>query len=104
MKKPTIRVTKWLGDLPVESGCRVFCVVFRARGVGYRPCYGGCAAPSTLWGFAILKGRYYVCDWCWKPNSRARNRGIGNVDRQMARERNFPKKCSRYTDLGDRRI
>jgi hypothetical protein len=38
MKKPTIRATKWLGDIPVEAGCSV-CpgVVFRAKGSGHRP-------------------------------------------------------------------
>ena len=32
MKKPTIRVTKWLGDIPVEANCSA-CpgVVFRAK-------------------------------------------------------------------------
>jgi hypothetical protein len=38
MKKPTIRVTKWLGDIPVEAGCGA-CpgVVFKAKGSGHRP-------------------------------------------------------------------
>ena len=38
MKKPTIRVTKWLGDIPVEGICS-FCpaVLFRAKGTGHRP-------------------------------------------------------------------
>jgi hypothetical protein len=38
MKKPTIRVAKWLGDIPVEAGCSA-CpgVVFRAKGSGHRP-------------------------------------------------------------------
>jgi len=38
MKKPAIRVTKWLGDIPVEASCSV-CpgVVFRAKGSGHRP-------------------------------------------------------------------
>jgi hypothetical protein len=38
MKKPTIRVTKWLGDIPVEAGCGV-CpgAVFRAKGSSHRP-------------------------------------------------------------------
>ena len=38
MKKPTIRVTKWLADIPVEAGCSA-CpgVVFRAKGSGHRP-------------------------------------------------------------------
>jgi hypothetical protein len=38
MKKPTIRVTKWLSDIPVEAGCTA-CpgVVFRAKGSSHRP-------------------------------------------------------------------
>jgi hypothetical protein len=38
MKKPTILVTKWLGDIPVEAGCTA-CpgVVFKAKGSGHRP-------------------------------------------------------------------
>jgi len=38
MKKPTIRVTKWLGDIPVEARCSV-CpeVSFKAKSVGHRP-------------------------------------------------------------------
>jgi hypothetical protein len=38
MKKPAIRVKKWLGDIPVEAGCSM-CpdVVFRAQGSGHRP-------------------------------------------------------------------
>jgi hypothetical protein len=38
MKKPAIRVTKWLGDIPVEAGCTA-CpgVVFKAKGSGHRP-------------------------------------------------------------------
>jgi hypothetical protein len=38
MKKPTLRVAKWLGDIPVEAGCSA-CpgVVFRAKGSGHRP-------------------------------------------------------------------
>lgn len=38
MKKPVIRVTKWLGDIAVEaqcSGCPG--VSFRAHGTGHRP-------------------------------------------------------------------
>jgi hypothetical protein len=38
MKKPTIRVTKWLGDIPVEaccSSCPAFTI--RAKGIGHRP-------------------------------------------------------------------
>jgi hypothetical protein len=38
MKKPIIRVTKWLGDIPVEASCSA-CpgVVFRAAGSSHRP-------------------------------------------------------------------
>lgn len=42
MKNPTIRVTirvtKWLGDIPVEAGCSA-CpgVAFRGKGSGHRP-------------------------------------------------------------------
>jgi len=38
MKEPTIRVTKWLGDIPVEACCSA-CpgVVFRAKGSSHRP-------------------------------------------------------------------
>jgi hypothetical protein len=38
MKKPTLRVTKWLGDIPVEASC-TFCagVSFRAQGSTHRP-------------------------------------------------------------------
>jgi len=38
VKKPTIRVTKWLGDIPVEAGCTV-CpgILLRAKGSGHRP-------------------------------------------------------------------
>lgn len=38
MKKPVIRVTKWLGDIPVEAHCSA-CprVGFKAKGVGHRP-------------------------------------------------------------------
>jgi hypothetical protein len=38
MKNPTIRVTKWLGDIPVEAGCSACpAVVFRAKGSGHPP-------------------------------------------------------------------
>jgi len=38
MKKPTIRVTKWLRDIPVEAACTACpSVVFRAQGSGHRP-------------------------------------------------------------------
>ncbi len=38
MKKPRIRVTRWLGDIPVEASCSA-CpgVVFKATGSGHRP-------------------------------------------------------------------
>jgi hypothetical protein len=38
MKKPTLRVTKWLGDIPVEAQC-THCpaVSFKARGASHRP-------------------------------------------------------------------
>ena len=38
MKKPTIRVTKWLADIPVEATC-TFCsnASFRAQGKSHRP-------------------------------------------------------------------
>jgi hypothetical protein len=38
VKKPTIRVTKWLADIPVEAQCTA-CpdVVFRAKGASHRP-------------------------------------------------------------------
>jgi len=38
VKKPVIRVTKWLGDIPVEGQCS-FCpsVSFRAQGATHRP-------------------------------------------------------------------
>jgi hypothetical protein len=38
MKKPTLRVTKWLADIPVEANC-TFCtgVSFRAQGASHRP-------------------------------------------------------------------
>jgi hypothetical protein len=38
MKKPTIRVTKWLTDIPVEATCSVCVgVSFRAKGSSHRP-------------------------------------------------------------------
>jgi len=38
MKKPVIRVTKWLSDIPVEAQCSL-CpgVAFRAQGTTHRP-------------------------------------------------------------------
>ena len=38
MKKPFIRVTKWLGDIPVEAGCTA-CpeAKFQVRSAGHRP-------------------------------------------------------------------
>jgi hypothetical protein len=37
-KKPVVRVTKWLGDIPVEAQC-TWCpeALFRAQGSGHRP-------------------------------------------------------------------
>ena len=38
MKKPFIRVTKWLGDIPVEATCTACpAIAFRAQGSGHRP-------------------------------------------------------------------
>jgi hypothetical protein len=38
MKKPTIRVTKWLGDIPVDATCTACAsVVFTAKGSTHRP-------------------------------------------------------------------
>lgn len=38
MKKPVIRVTKWLADIPVEAACSACAgVVFKARGSSHRP-------------------------------------------------------------------
>ena len=38
MKRPTIRVTKWLGDIPVEACCSACpSVAFRAKGSSHRP-------------------------------------------------------------------
>lgn len=38
MKRPTIRVTKWLGDIPIEAICASCPTVsFRAQGSGHRP-------------------------------------------------------------------
>lgn len=38
MKKPTLRVTKWLRDIPVEAYC-THCpdVSFKAQGLSHRP-------------------------------------------------------------------
>jgi hypothetical protein len=38
VKKPTVRVTKWLADIPVEATC-TFCpgVSFRAKAESHRP-------------------------------------------------------------------
>jgi hypothetical protein len=38
MKKPTLRVTQWLADIPVEASC-TFCngVSFRAQTSSHRP-------------------------------------------------------------------
>jgi hypothetical protein len=35
MKKPTLRVTKWLADIPVEAHCPT--VSFKAQGTSHRP-------------------------------------------------------------------
>jgi len=38
MRKPTIRVTKWLGDIPVEASCTACAsVTFRVKGSSHRP-------------------------------------------------------------------
>jgi len=38
MKKPTIRVTKWLTDIPIEATCSACTgVTFTAKGSGHRP-------------------------------------------------------------------
>ena len=38
MKKPTLRVTKWLGDIPVEAHCTgCAAMVFKAQGASHRP-------------------------------------------------------------------
>ena len=37
MKKPVLRVTKWLSDIPVEACCSVCSVSFRAQGTSHRP-------------------------------------------------------------------
>jgi hypothetical protein len=38
MKRPTIRVTKWLSDIPVEAHCSVCpAISFRAQSSSYRP-------------------------------------------------------------------
>jgi hypothetical protein len=37
MKKPTIRVTKWLSDIPIEATCSVCSVSFKAKGSSHRP-------------------------------------------------------------------
>jgi hypothetical protein len=38
MKKPTLRVTKWLADIPVEAHCTQCPTVwFKAQGTGHRP-------------------------------------------------------------------
>jgi hypothetical protein len=38
MKKPTLRVTKWLADIPVEAHCtQCPTVSFKAQGTGHRP-------------------------------------------------------------------
>jgi hypothetical protein len=38
VKKPTVRVTKWLSDIPVEAQCTACPTVsFRAKGTSHRP-------------------------------------------------------------------
>jgi hypothetical protein len=38
MRKPTLRVTKWLADIPVEAHCtRCPTVSFKAQGTSHRP-------------------------------------------------------------------
>jgi len=38
MKKPVIRVTKWLADIPIEATCTACpSVSFRAKGSSHRP-------------------------------------------------------------------
>jgi hypothetical protein len=38
MKKPAIRVTKWLTDIPVEATCtRCPNALFKAKGTSHRP-------------------------------------------------------------------
>jgi len=37
-RKPVIRVTKWLNDIPVEATCNICpSVTFRAKGTSHRP-------------------------------------------------------------------
>jgi hypothetical protein len=37
MKKPTLRVTKWLNDIPVEATCTACGAAFRAQSSSHRP-------------------------------------------------------------------
>jgi hypothetical protein len=38
VKKPTLRVTKWLSDIPIEAVCTACpAASFRAQGSGHRP-------------------------------------------------------------------
>ena len=38
MKKPTLRATKWLGDIPVEAYCtHCLSLSFKAQGTSHRP-------------------------------------------------------------------
>jgi hypothetical protein len=38
VKKPVIRVVKWLGDIPVEATCSACAdVALKAKGAGHRP-------------------------------------------------------------------
>lgn len=37
MKKPAIRVTKWLRDIPVEASCTACAAAFKAVSASHRP-------------------------------------------------------------------
>jgi hypothetical protein len=37
MKKPTLRVTKWLRDIPVEASCTACAAAFKAMSTSHRP-------------------------------------------------------------------
>jgi hypothetical protein len=37
MKKPTLRVTKWLRDIPVEASCTACTAAFKAMSSSHRP-------------------------------------------------------------------
>ena len=77
---------------------------FRSKGAGRGPTRGDCGAhPGSLW-VSNLVGRSNVRNLCRVPSPRVWDGGAGKVDRQMARDRNFPEKCFRRADLRDRRI